>query len=107
MNYYLELSVVARAKLTPTEFDKAFDSIAEALYDCEGVEDADLAADYAASVFTFTMNAVNVAGPEEALARAMAVVRTALHVSGGATPQWDEQFEFMRQTIQAQSFATA
>lgn len=107
MNYYLEISVAVRTKLTSAEFDSAFDAIAEALYDCDGVEDPDLAGDYASSVFTFTMNTLDAAGPEEALAQALAVVRTALHVSGGATPHWEDQFEFMRQTIQAQNFATA
>lgn len=103
MNYAIELSVFVRGGMETAAFDLAFDAIADALYDCDGVEDADLAGDSSSSVLTFTMNVLNVTNPEQAIATAFGVVRTALHVSGGTTEGWEDQFEFIRQSIEAES----
>ena len=107
MNYEMELSVFVRGGLPEEAFVQAFDAVADALYNCDGVEDADLAGDSKTATLTFTMNVLDVDGPEEALSIALGVVRTALHTSGGSTPGWEDRFEFLKQTISAEGLVSA
>jgi hypothetical protein len=98
MGYVLEIS--AQAVGMPSDVaESAFDAIADALYDSEGVGDVDLALDTSSDpLFTFSVQ-VDDDRPEDALTHAFAVVRSAIHAGGGSTPRWEERFAYVRSTM--------
>lgn len=63
--------------------------VADALYECDGVVDADLSADFEASTLTFHMGIGGPMEPEAALPFALTVVRTALHAAEMNTEGWE------------------
>ena|GEM_PF-3386500 len=81
---YVELTV-AGDKVT----SKMFDLVAEALYNCEGVIDPDLEADFAAKTLTFHMGFAGPIEPDQALGKVLGIARTALHAAGLGTPGWE------------------
>jgi len=100
-SYHLEVAVEARLE-SSEDFESIFETLADALADCDGVMNADLAADTPSHVLTFEMD---VAGGREAeaLERGLVAVRTALHAAGGSTAEWEKHFRMLRQTVEVPS----
>ena len=101
MNNAFHLEVVVATEVEDSEaFESLFDRVADTFFECEGIENADVAADLQAHTLTFEMD---VAGAREAdaLERALGAVRTTLHAAGGATPGWEKHFRMLRQTVEA------
>lgn len=99
--FHMELSV--QGINTPPElFESAFDAMAEALYECQGIENADLAGDRSTQIATFSMD-VDEEDEVAALTLGLSAVRTSLHASGGSTAGWENHFEMLRQTIETQA----
>lgn len=88
--YYLEIT--AKTGLSPEAMEAAFDALADALCDLDGVIDPDLGARISTGEFDFTM-AVDADDEPTALAKALVAVRCAVHATGGATQGWDEHFK--------------
>jgi len=103
--FHAELSVQG-IKMSPETFDEAFDAIADALYDCQGIENADLAGDSSTQIATFSMD-VEHDDEIEAFRIAIGAVRTALHASGGATPNWEQNFSMLRHMIETRAGSDA
>ena len=98
--FHLELSAQA-IDMTARVLDHAFDLIADALYDCVGIENADLSSDSSSQIVTFSMDVEGATAPD-ALIFGLGIVRTSLHASGGATPGWEKHFTLRTQTIEPQ-----
>tara|TARA_R110002051_G_scaffold1853_1_gene10132 strand:+ start:1843 stop:2178 length:336 start_codon:yes stop_codon:yes gene_type:complete len=103
MNFYMELEVQS-VDVTPEKFDEVFDEIADALHECTGIENADLAGNSATLILTFSMD---VSGRDEiaAFTTGLSAVRTALHSAGGSTPGWEDHFSIFRHLIEKASQA--
>ncbi|MGH1550999.1 hypothetical protein ACRAWB_18200 [Leifsonia poae] len=101
MNDAFHLEVVVAADVAgPKDFESLFDAVAEAFFDCDGLQNADVSADLRAHTLTFEMD-VEGGREADALERALAAVRTTLHAAGGATPGWERHFRMLRQTVEA------
>ncbi len=101
MKFHMELSAQG-LNMTAETFDAHFDSIADALYSCDGISNQDLAGDSSTQIATFAMD-VDAEDEIAAFTVGMGAVRTALHVSGGSTPGWEKHFAMLRQTLQNES----
>ncbi|WP_105033479.1 hypothetical protein [Cryobacterium aureum] len=97
-SFHLELSAQA-VDMSPDAFESAFDAIADALYDCKGIDNADLAGDLSTQIAIFSMD-VDAEDEVTALTIGLGAARTALHASGGATPGWEDNFAMLRQIIE-------
>lgn len=69
--------------------DEIFDAIADAFFDCTGVEDHDVSAHAVEGTLTFSMS-VTAEDVAKAFTTAVAAVRTAVHCAGHSTPGWED-----------------
>ena len=97
--FHLEIVVSVEAE-DSHEFESLFDRVANAFFDCDGIANADVAADVGAHTLTFELD-VEADREADALERSLAAVRTTLHAAGGATPGWENHFRMLRQTVEA------
>lgn len=86
--------------MTPEQFETQFDLIADALHECDGITNQDLAGDVSTQIATFSMD-IDSDDTVDAFSRGLAVVRTSLHAAGGATPGWEKHFEEVRNVIES------
>lgn len=100
--YYVEITV--QADMPRTDREELFQSLAEAVYDVAGVNDADLGANFAAGVFDFVMT-VEAGDEVSALSAGLTGVRTAVHAAGGATYGWDDHFEAIKHVVRKEAVA--
>ena len=105
MKIHMELSAQG-LNMSPAKFDECFDMIADALYDCAGIENADLSGDSSTQIATFSMD-IEAKDEIEAFGIGLTAVRTALHVSGGSTPGWEKHFSLLRQSMETEAGAQA
>jgi hypothetical protein len=88
VKFHTETEIDAAAPITETRFA----ALADALCDLEdsdpGVEDADLGASLTSGHATVSLT-VDAADAAEAGAKALCVVRTAIHAAGDTTPGWE------------------
>ena len=103
--YHMELTAQG-SETSAQQFSDDFDAIADAFFDCEGIENPDLAGDFPSRIFTFSMD-VTAQDEVAAITLGMSAVRTALHVAGGSTPGWEQHFQMLRQTIETEAGAHA
>jgi hypothetical protein len=80
--------------------EEHFDAIANSLHECQGITDQDLSADTSKAQYTFAFDVEEIEDPVKAVDFAVSIVRTALHAAGGATPNWEQQFELIRQSAE-------
>lgn len=97
MSFRVEITVESPG-LPARIAEERFDSLADALHECEGIADQDLAADTSKGQYTFAFDVLDIDDPVGAVEFAVAIVRTALHAAGDATPDWEKQFELVRQS---------
>lgn len=83
--------------------EERFESIANALHECQGIADQDLSADTSKAQYTFTFDVHEIEDPVKAVDFAVSIVRTALHAAGGATLNWEQEFELIRQSSERAS----
>ncbi len=79
--------------------DERLAKLMDALLDTEKADEAIVDPDLAAALSTGDLNVqmtVEASDPAEALAKAMAAVRAAIHVIGDATPGWETAQGVMR-----------
>lgn len=90
-DYYVEITVRSIGMDSEGAFDNAADDIAAALFALDDGRGARFAATPRGRTLTFgyLFHAITKQG---ALRKALAVTRTALHASGGATPDWPDDF---------------
>jgi len=103
MKFYMELEVQS-VKVSSEKFEELFDEVADALHECNGIENADLASDSSTQILTFSLD---VSGTDEiaAFITAVSAVRTSLHTAGGSTAGWEKQFSIFRHMIEKESEA--
>ncbi|WP_309711013.1 hypothetical protein [Pseudolysinimonas sp.] len=97
MGFRVEITVEGLG-MSAQVVEERFDSIANALYECQGIADQDLSADTSKARYTFTFDVLDIEDPVKAVEFAVSIVRTALHAAGGATPNWEQGFELIRQS---------
>jgi hypothetical protein len=71
----------------PDQLEAHLDAVMEELL-ALGATDPDIGASLAQRQVEISVAVVGVADPEEAVRRAGALIRTAIHAAGGATPDW-------------------
>jgi len=107
--YHVELDCTV-LDISEGAFAALFEPVADALYDLDGLIDADLAASTGERLFTFSMS-VDAPDQVAALTAAVSATRTAVHVAGGSTPEWEKHLAMVRtlitDEIATQEFVTA
>lgn len=86
------LTVQEVACIGPTACEKRLDPLMEALLDLEEVDEAIMDPDLAADLSTGRVDVqmtVEADDPAEAMVKALAALRTAIHAIGDATPGWE------------------
>jgi len=97
MGFRVEITVESPG-LPAQSAEERFESLADALYACQGIADQDLSADTSKAQYTFAFEVLDIDDPVRAVEFAVSIVRTALHAAGGATPDWEKGFELVRQS---------
>lgn len=100
--YYLEITCQVRG----ISGQDIYDELADAVADLANVIDPDLGVDLERNTFDFCMS-VDATDEVEALRVGISAVRAAIHVTGGATPGWEEHFARIQQLVRRTELALA
>lgn len=99
--FHLELAAQGQ-NMTAEQFDGCFEAIADAFYECAGIENQDVEGDSSTQILAFSMD-IESDDEIEAFTTGFGAARTALHMAGGATPGWEEHFAMVKQTMRSEA----
>jgi hypothetical protein len=90
MNFQVDIEAIVQGRGDPDALEKFFDLLTDEMAELDA-DNLGVGATLSAGTFevTLTLQADTI---EQAAANAIALLRTAIHAAGGATPGWDVKF---------------
>lgn len=99
--YYVEVTCLVHG-VGDARLEEVFDDLVDAMHELSDVIDPDVGINMKARRLDFTM-ALDAQDEAEALQRALAAVRTAVHSANGSTPGWEKHFEAIQQVVRREA----